>query len=111
MITVSKANFDKDVLQSDKTIILDFSAEWCGPCRAVAPVLDEIESENDDVVIAKVDVDENPDLAASFGVMSIPALAVIKNGKLTNMSVGALPKEDILRLLSDTDTLDFKSDD
>ncbi len=96
---ITKNNFDEEVLKSDKAVLLDFWASWCGPCRMVAPVLDEIADERKDIKVAKINVDEEPELAARYGVMSIPTLLVIKDGKVAAQSVGARPKAQILSLL------------
>ncbi len=99
VIKITAENFQNEVLNSSKTVLLDFYADWCGPCQMVAPILAEISEEHEDVVIGKINVDDEPQLAAQFGVMSIPMLAVIKEGRLVNKSVGARPKEDILSML------------
>ena len=99
VVTINKENFNTEVLQSDKTVLLDFWASWCGPCRMLAPVVDQVAEERPDVKVGKVNVDEQPELAAQFGVMSIPALLVFKNGKLVNQSVGSRPKAGVLALL------------
>jgi thioredoxin 1 len=99
VINITSENFKSEVLKSDKPVLLDFWASWCGPCRMVSPIIDEIASERPDIKVGKVNVDEESDLAAQFGVMSIPTLVVIKNGKVTHKSAGARPKEDILELL------------
>ena len=99
VIHINKENFDKEVLNSDKPVLLDFWAPWCGPCRMVAPVLDEIAAERPDVKVAKINVDEEAELAGQFSVFSIPTLVVIKNGEVVNQSVGARPKNSILSLL------------
>ena len=99
--TVTDASFDSDVLQSDKTVLVDFWAEWCGPCRMVAPVLEEIASENSDkLVVAKLNVDENPQTAANYGVVSIPTLNVYKGGEVVKQIVGAKPKQALLKDLA-----------
>ena len=98
-INVNKNNFNQEVLNSDKPVLMDFWAPWCGPCRMVSPVVDEIASERGDIKVGKVNVDEQPELAAQFGVMSIPTLVVMKNGKLANKTVGAKPKAQILAML------------
>lgn len=98
-INISQNNFDDEVLRSDRPVLLDFWAPWCGPCRMVAPILAEIAAERPDVKVGKVNVDEQPELARQFGVSGIPALVVMKNGKITNQAVGARPKSQILALL------------
>ena len=99
VLNITKENFDEEVLKSDKTVLLDFWASWCGPCRMVAPVVEEIAAERTDIKVAKINVDEQPELAASFQVMSIPTLVVMKDGKVVNQSAGARPKQAILDLL------------
>jgi thioredoxin 1 len=98
-ININKNNFQEEVMQSDKPVLLDFWAPWCGPCRMVGPILEDIAQERNDIKVGKVNVDEQPELAGQFGVMSIPALVVMKEGKITNQTVGARPKEQILDLL------------
>ena len=97
--TITNENFDAAVLQSGKPVLLDFWAPWCGPCRMVSPIVDEIADERDDLTVGKVNVDEEGELAVRFGVMSIPTLLVFKDGELVNQAVGARPKEDILSLI------------
>lgn len=98
-ITITRENFEKEVLQSEKTVLLDFWAAWCGPCRMVSPVIDEIAKERADIKVAKINVDEQPELAEAFQIMSIPTLAVMKEGKIVNKSMGARPKGQILAML------------
>ena len=98
-INVNKNNFREEVLNSEKKVLLDFWAPWCGPCRMVGPVLEEIANERADVKVVKINVDDQPELAREFRVMSIPALFVMKDGVVVNQAVGAIPKGQILALL------------
>lgn len=86
--------------RSDKTVLLDFYADWCGPCRMVSPIVDEIARENPDIVVAKINVDQEPELAKEFSVYSIPTLVVMKHGEIINKSSGARPKSHILAMLN-----------
>lgn len=99
VINITNANFNEEVLNSEKPVLLDFWASWCGPCRMVAPIVDEIAEERSDVKVGKINVDEEPELASKFGVMSIPTLVVMKDGKIANQAVGARPKAQIEALL------------
>lgn len=99
VININKHNFQDEVMNADKPVLLDFWASWCGPCRMVSPVVDEIAAKRSDVKVGKVNVDEQPELAGQFGVMSIPTLVVIKNGRIVNQAIGAMPKSAILELL------------
>lgn len=98
--TVTKSNFEKEVVQSEKTVLIDFWAGWCGPCRMLSPVVDEISEEESDIKVCKVNVDEEPELSQAFNVSSIPMLAVMKNGKVVKTSVGVKSKSAILQMLS-----------
>ncbi len=98
-IKITKENFQEEVIQSAKPVLLDFWAPWCGPCRMVAPLLDEIAGERSDIKVGKIDVDEQQELARQFGVISIPTLVVMKDGQVVNQVVGARPKGAILDLL------------
>ncbi len=98
VIHVTKENFE-EIKNGEKPVLLDFYADWCGPCRMVAPIIEEIAGERDDIVVGKINVDEQGELAQQFGVMSIPTLVVLKNGEITNQVTGSRPKAAILALL------------
>ena len=99
LLNVTAKNFQSEVVESKKPVLLDFWASWCGPCRMVSPIIDEIAEENEDIVVGKVNVDEEEKLSMQFGIMSIPTLVVIKNGEITSKTVGVRTKEQILDML------------
>ena len=99
VVNLTMENFQREVLNSDKPVLVDFWASWCGPCRMVSPLVDQIATENEDVKVAKVDIDAQPELANAFRVMSIPTLMVFKEGKVAKTVVGARPKAAILAML------------
>ena len=101
LITVTKENFKNEVLSSDKPVLLDFFASWCGPCRMVSPVIDEIAEQRTDIKVGKVNVDEQGELAQMFGIMSIPTLVVVKDGKVVRQTVGVRQKSEILDMLEE----------
>jgi len=96
---ITSQNFEAEVTASDKTVLIDFWASWCGPCRMLSPVVDEIAEERADIKVCKINVDDEQELAGRFGVMSIPTLVVLSGGQIKNKSVGVIPKEKILELL------------
>ena len=98
-IVITKSNFDKEVLNSDKKVLLDFWASWCGPCRMLSPIVSEIAEEHPEIKVGKVNVDEEPELAQEFNVDSIPLLCVVDKGEVTDLSVGYISKEEVLKLI------------
>ena len=98
-ININKNNFQNEVLNSEKKVLLDFWAPWCGPCRMVVPIVEEIADERPDIKVGKINVDEEAELASQFGIMSIPTLVVIENGNIVNQAMGARPKDAILAML------------
>lgn len=99
-VVITKENFESEVIKSEKPVLIDFWASWCGPCMMVSPLVDEIAEENPDIKVGKINVDEQPELASSFRIESIPTLMVVKNGKITAKSIGAVPKSEIINLIS-----------
>ena len=99
VIHIDKNNFQQEVALSDKPVLLDFWASWCNPCRMLSPVLDEVAAERPDIKVCKINIDEQPELASRFQIMSIPTLMVVKNGQIVNQSMGARPKNQILKML------------
>ena len=98
-LSINKENFQKEVMESEQVVLLDFFAEWCGPCRMLSPILDEIAQENQEIKVGKVNIDEQLDLAEEFGVMSVPTLVVMKAGRIVSRSLGVRPKQQILAML------------
>ena len=97
-ITIGKNNFE-EIKKNDKPVLIDFYANWCGPCKMLSPIIDEIAEERDDIIVGKVNVDSEPELAEQFGVFSIPTIVILKNGEVAHQSAGARPKAQILQLL------------
>ena len=100
VIAVNNQNFEKEVLKSDKPVLVDFYADWCGPCKMLSPVVEEIANKNDNIKVVKLNVDEAQDIAIEYGVMSIPTLVIIKNGVETNRSVGVMSEDEIMQLIN-----------
>ena len=98
-IVITKENFNSEVLKAEGTVLVDFWATWCGPCRMLSPIVDEVASEHPDVKVGKINVDEQPELAQQFGIMSIPTLMVFRGGQAAAVKVGVTPKEELLKLL------------
>ena len=101
VIEVSDENFKSEVLESDKTVLIDFYADWCGPCKMLSPVVEEVAKENDNIKVVKINLDNSQDIAVEYGIMSIPTLVVIKNGQETNRSIGVISKSEITKLLEE----------
>lgn len=99
IIKISKENFENEVMKSNIPVLIDFWADWCGPCRMIGPTIDEISSENNNIKVCKVNVDDEPEISSAFNVVSIPSLAIVKNGKLVKFDVGVKSKQDILKML------------
>ena len=98
VVKVTESNFN-EILDSGKTVLLDFYAEWCGPCKMVSPIVDQISEENPDIIVGKIDVDDQQEIAEKYGILSIPTLVVLKNGEVANKGTGVLPKGKLLEWL------------
>ena len=99
VLEVTSKNFEQEVLKSEKTVLIDFYATWCGPCKMLSPIVEEIAEENEDIKVVKIDIDKEQDIAVEYEIMSIPTLVVINNGKLVNQSVGVISKQQILDMI------------
>lgn len=99
VITVTEKNFEDEVLKSEKTVLIDFYADWCGPCKILSPIVDEVAEENEKIKVVKINIDQEENLAVEYQILSIPTLVVIKNGKEVKRSVGVVDKEEILDLV------------
>lgn len=99
VLVINEDNFEKEVLNSDKAVVLDFYADWCGPCKIQSPIIDNLSEENNNIKVGKINVDDNPELAEKYGIMSIPTILVIKNGEVTNQFVGVTEKEKLKEVL------------
>ena len=98
-LNITKENFQREIIESEKPVLVDFFASWCGPCQSLMPVIDELAAERSDIKVAKINVGEEKELARKYRVMSVPTLLVIKNGEIVNRSLGVLPKEELISLL------------
>ena len=96
VLKIKNENFEEEVLNSEKPVIVDFYADWCGPCKIMAPIIDQLSDENDNIKVCKVNVDDSQDLAAKYGIMSIPTIIIFKNGDINKKFIGVVTKEDIL---------------